>query len=135
MKNAWLAAPLLGLCVVRHYGWLAWAIEDRGTASKMLGSVAALGLLAIILHLVWERVNFLLGAVFAAYAFEELQTVLWTIAYMHEPWEVAPGQSLGSSRIEFDIGAASLLGLAWLAWKLAAPVNYDSTAEKERAGQ
>ena len=129
--NLALAVLLIGAS--RFYAWELWPPELRGTASKMLGSMAALCLIGIVYSLKPSR---LLAFVCAWYAFEELQTVICSVAYMVEPWTVPIGVSICSARIGFDLGAIGILAVAWLLFRVVnlstlTGVRNESGAENE----
>ena len=109
-----LALAMLLIGASRFYAWELWPPELRGPASKMLGSMAALCLIGIVYSLKPSR---LLAFVCAWYAFEELQTVICSMAYMVEPWAVPVGMSICSARIDFDIGAVGIMFVAFLLWR------------------
>ena len=108
--------PAVGLLLVgacRHYGWQHFPVELQGMASKGLGAAAILCLLCVVYaHAkpAWP--------VLAWWAWEECQVLLCSVAYMAEPWTVAPGVGICSSRIGFDIGAAGIMCVAYLAHRV-----------------
>ena len=108
-----LALVLLLIGATRHYGWALWRDTLRGSASKMLGALAALCLIGLVVYLAQSRVILLPAA---WYAFEELQTAICSAAYMVTPWTVPVGMSICSAKIDFDIAAVSVLLLALLLW-------------------
>jgi len=108
-----LALGLILIGATRHYGWALWPDSLRGSASKMLGALAALCLIGIVVYLAQSRVVLLPAA---WYAFEETQTAICSAAYMVKPWAVPVGTSICSARLDFDIAAVSVLLLALLLW-------------------
>lgn len=109
-----LAVALLAIGASRHYGWLLADVQHMGVASKALGAIAALCLLAIV----WANFSsWLLTPVIVWYGFEELQTAVCSVMFLIEPWHVEAGQSMCSARIGFDIGAVGIAvvgGIAFL---------------------
>lgn len=106
-----LAALLLLVGAVRHYGWQAFPGALGGVASKGLGGAAAVTLLFVIysLHKHW----FLLPVV-AWYAYEDALVAICSAAYLIEPWYVPPGEAMCSARAGFDFGALSITIVAAL---------------------
>lgn len=110
------AAFLLLVGASRHYLWPHFPAELQGMASKGFGAAAVLCLLAVV----WRQgPSRSLGWVLAWWAWEELQVVLCSLAYMHTPWSVEPGQGICSARIGFELGAAGILAVAALAHRLS----------------
>lgn len=97
-------------------------------ASKGLGGALVLFLLAVLWHLS-SRSRWLLAAVLCG-AWASLQTVLCSVAYMLQPWEVPPGVGICSARVDLDLGAFGLLFAAWFALK-ASPVKVDTIPTKD----
>lgn len=126
--NSRLAFGLLLIAAARHYLWAAWPDALRGTASKMLGAMAALCLIGIVIHLAQSKAVTLAGAY---YAFEETQTAICSAAYMVDPWPVAVGQSICSARLDFDLGALGVMLLAFALWRTVR-VTYIQEAQGER---
>lgn len=116
-----LAALLLLVGTSRHYGWLVVDPQFRGIASKALGSIAALCLIAIIWHHFSSK---LVSMVLAWYAFEEFITASCSVMYLIDPWPIEAGQSICSAKVDFDIGAAGIFVVGFLAYKL---VNSNGT--------
>ena len=111
--------PVIGLLLVgamRHYLWPHFPAELQGMASKGLGAAAVLCLLFVVWRQSPSRP---LALVFAWWAWEELQIVLCSVAYMHTPWTVEPGQGICSARIGLDIGAAGILAVAAITHNLS----------------
>jgi hypothetical protein len=114
-----LAAALLLVGVTRHYGWdLLDDPSQRALMSKALGGAASLYLLLTVYSL--APVSGWLTAVTLWWAWEDVQIVLCSLAYMRWPWHVDPGQPLCSAAVGFDIGAATIVGIAFLAYRLQA---------------
>ena len=111
-----VAAALLGISIVRHYGWDWFPAESRGVASKGLGGVALLSVVWIVYALIPARP---VAVVAALWSWQELQVALCSFAYIYSPWPVQPGQAICSAIAGFDIGAASLIAIAFLARCLA----------------
>ncbi len=97
-----LASALLLIGALRHYGWALVPVELAGVASKGLGAVAILSLLALL------QPKGIAALVAAWIAFEELQVLICSAMWMREPWHVEPGQAMCSAYVGFDIGAISL---------------------------
>lgn len=121
-----LAAALLTLCAARHYGWALVDPEIAGIVSKMLGSIAAIGLLAII----WMQsrpVGLIAFIVGSWYAFEELQTVVCSALYLIEPWAIKPGQAMCSAKVGVDIGLVGIIAISAFCVLIARNNNHDNT--------
>ena len=110
-----LAAGLLAVAAARHYLWQHFAIEAQGMASKGLGAAAVLVLLAVVWHGNKSRP---LALVLCWWAWEEMQVLLCSFAYMQAAWVVEPGQGICSAAVGFDIGAAGILAVAAIAHNL-----------------
>jgi hypothetical protein len=106
LEAAGLAAALLLIALARHYGYVPFPPEMRGMVSKGLGGVAILALLSAVASMWRHRLVWLACAY---WAFEELQVVLCSAAYIVEPWSVAPGQSICSAKAGFDLGAVGIM--------------------------
>lgn len=114
-----LAAVLLLIAAARHFGWEWFPPEMRGSVSKALGAGAILCLVWVAMALQRKELRSReLWAVALWWTFEELQVVVCSTAYAVKPWAVPVGQSICSARIDFDIGAVSLMLVAWAAWRL-----------------
>jgi hypothetical protein len=124
-----MAAIALAIVAAVNYGWGLFAPETRGIASKALDAAAILCLLCWVYSLKPSRS---LGVVLLYGAYEQLQTVLCSVAYAFESWEVPEGESICSARVDFDIGAISVILLAVVLLKVAHPVRLDSTEEKTK---
>ena len=107
-----LALLLLVICAMRHYGWDFFPAELKGLASKGLGGIA---LLAMVVIVAAQNRDLCVKLVAAWWAFEELQVVLCSFAYMAAPWPVEPGQALCSARLDIDMGAIGIVAIAWIA--------------------
>lgn len=110
-----LAICLLAVLVLRHYGWDIAPPELAGVASKMLGAIESLCLLAVIAYAfrhpaVW--------AVAAYGAWEHGQTAICSAAYMARPWHIEPGEPMCSSGIGFELGAIGITTAAALLYWL-----------------
>lgn len=119
-EAAGIAVALLLVAVMRHYGYVILPPELRGVGSKALGSAAALALLSGIV-IAWRHSLVFLAA--AYYAFEELQSLLCSLAYMLEPWPVKVGQSLCSAKAGFDLGAVGIMLAGLVLWLIVNPAN------------
>jgi len=106
--------------VLREVAWAWFPVELQGMASKGLGALLVLVLLAAVWRLS-PRSGWLTAAM-AYGAWSALQTLLCACAYMAEPWTVPPGQGICSARVGFDLGALGLLAAAWFALR-ASPVS------------
>ena len=114
-----LAAELLLIAALRHYGWALLPAELQGMASKGLGAAAALVLLSVVWRL---RPSKILLPVLLWWAWEELQTLICAAAWIIDPWTVPPGVGICSARIGFDLGATGILAVAIIAYRLV-PVS------------
>lgn len=128
LKNRFdLCAALLLIGAWRHYGWALFDGPTRALVSKASGAAAIVCLLLIVWGMQRSR---LLGAVLLWWAWEELQVVLCSLRFIRDPWPVEPGQAMCSARFGFDIGAAGVLMVAVLAFKLI-----QQNANKESDGR
>lgn len=120
-----LAACLLAVLVLRHYGWDAAPEHLAGVASKGLGALEALALLALVAYAfrhpaVW--------AVVAYGAWEHGQTAICTAAYMVDPWPVAPGEPMCSAAIGFELGSIGIaVAAALLFWLHLSDITVSKT--------
>jgi hypothetical protein len=106
-----LPALLLLVAATRHYAWALWPAADAGVASKMLGSLAALVLLAIVRDLIADP-SPLLARVLLWYGVHEGMSAGFAAAYLIAPWPVAEGQAIGSALLGFDLGLIGAFLLA-----------------------
>jgi len=115
-----LALGLLLVAGLRHYGWVQFPAELRGVASKGLGGVEVLALLAVVWWLIESRA---VRVVIALWAAHEAMVVVCSAWWMVEPWHVPQGQPMCSHGIGFDLGApgilAVLLAAIWITNKKA----------------
>ena len=111
-----VAAALLLISMVRHYGWDWFDDGDKGMASKGLGGVALLASAWLVYALAPHRIVL---AVAIFWSWQEWQVVMCSFSYIYSPWPVAPGQAICSAVTGFDLGAASLIATAFLARWLA----------------
>lgn len=123
-----LAAWLMAAVVLRDFGW-AWVPAGlQGMASKGLGALLVLALLAVV----WRhapRSSWLAWPIGYG-VWSALQTVLCSVAYAIEPWEVPPGVGICSARLDLDLGALALLAAALFALKASPVTSCSSPAEK-----
>lgn len=123
-----LAAGLMGLVVLRDFGWAAFEPAARGMASKGLGGLLVLVLLAVVWRMA-GRLGMPLGwlAWPVGYgAWSALQTVLCSASWLVDPWTVPEGQGICASRTDLDLGALALLVASVWAVR-ASPVRVDTT--------
>lgn len=120
------AAVFLAAGALRHYLWARFPDDLQGMASKGLGALAILFLLAVVLGS--SKAPKALVLVIAWWAWEECQVVLCSIAYMIEPWNVPPGVGICSAKTGLDIGALGILVVGYLAYYL---VRTDSMQTKK----
>jgi len=114
--------------VLRETGWSWFPHELQGMASKGLGALLVLVLLAAVWRLS-SRSGWLMAAIGYG-AWSALQTLLCSAWYMVEPWTVPPGVGICSARVGFDLGALGLLAAAWFALR-ASPVTPSSISNPE----
>ena len=110
-----LAVAMLAVGAARHYLWALVPAPMRGLASKCLGAVAILALLAVV---VWLAGSLLVAAVAAWWAAEEAQVVLCTSWYAIEPWHVPEGAAMCSAKAGFDLGAVGIVAVSVLLWRI-----------------
>ena len=122
-----MSAPvLLGMLAARHYGWAWLPVDVRGIASKALGALLALGLMWMLYKAKPSRP--LLYVVLYG-TFEELQTVICSVAYALSPWTVAPGNSICSARLDFDLGAIGVMLLTFTLLRVCQYVGLTATGK------
>ena len=114
---------LLLIGAARHYLWPHFPPELQGMASKGLGAVAILVLLAVV----WFKSDRskALGLILLWWAWEETQVAMCSVAYMFSPWSVEPGQGICHALTGLDLGALGVLFVAVLAYR-SAPVRLSS---------
>jgi len=127
-KPSALAAGVMAALVLREVGWAWFPPELQGMASKGLGGLLVLVLLAVV-WLQSARSGWLDAAI-AYGAWSALQTLLCSFAYMVEPWTVPPGVGICSARLDLDLGALGLLVAALFAMR-ASGVNVYRSAKTE----
>lgn len=111
---------LLLIGAARHYLWPHFPIPMQGMASKGLGAMAILVLLAVVWFKSGRSKS--LTAILLWWAWEETQVAMCSVAYMHSPWAVEPGQAICHALTGLDLGAFGILCVAVLAYRTA-PVN------------
>jgi hypothetical protein len=126
MKRSGIALYLLAVGVVRHYGWLVFAPELRGSASKMLGGLAVLAVIPLLYSIAPSRPLLL---VLAWWTFENAQIAICSAAHIVEPWAVEVGQSICSAKVGFDLGALGIMFAALLLARVYPPVTSNSYDE------
>lgn len=110
-----LAALVLAAGVLKHYGWDLFDPGLKGVAAKGLNSAATLALLGCVLWLAWSKT---LALISAWLAFEELQTVICTSAWLLKPWPLDPNRAMCSQRIDFDLGAVGIMLVCVILWRV-----------------
>lgn len=109
-----LATCLLAVLVVRHYGWDLAPPHLAGVASKMLGALECLALLALIAHAYRHTAVWL---VCCYGAWEHAQRAICSAFYMQRPWPLEPGEPMCSAATGIEIGAFGLaMAAALLYW-------------------
>ena len=117
-----VALYLLAVGTVRAYGYVPFDAEWRGFASKGFGGLAILALLPLIYAAYRSRAVLV---VLALIAFENLQVALCSFWYIASPWYVAPGDSICSAKLGFDLGAVGIMGVAAILWWLRQDAKSD----------
>ena len=110
-----LAALVLAVGVLKHYGWDLFDPGLKGVAAKGLNSVATLALLGCVLWMAWSKTLVIISAWFA---FEELQTVVCTSAWLLKPWPLDPNRAMCSQRVDFDLGAVGIMLVCVILWRV-----------------
>jgi uncharacterized YccA/Bax inhibitor family protein len=116
LTNRDLALIVLGIGVMRHYGYVPFEPEMRGAMSKALGGLAMVLITPLIYKAAPSRAML---AVLAWWVFESLQVFLCSTAYAINPWPIATGDSICSARLDFDFGAIGIMIAAILLWRLS----------------
>lgn len=80
---------------------------------------AGLCILGLCLRLWLLERGKILACVVAWMAFEELQVVICSAAYILTPWHVPEGMAVCSAATGFDLGALGLMAVAFIAWRLS----------------
>jgi hypothetical protein len=107
-----LALALLLLAGLRHYGWAWFPVEMRGMASKGLGGVEVLALIAVVWWLIRARAVRIVLALWAAH---EAMIVACSAWWLASPWDVPAGQPMCSHGMGFDFGAPGILAVLLVA--------------------
>jgi hypothetical protein len=124
-----LAAALLLIGAVRHYGWALFPDGHKALAAKGLNAATMLCVLALVVY-VWRSRLVILTAAWLAW--EELQVVLCSFWFMVDPWPIKQEQPMCSARAGFDIGAIGIMFVALLAYACAIPAkSYRSQEESD----
>lgn len=126
MKTIYIYVLLL--IGARNYAWSWFPAEVRGSVSKALGAFTILCLLLVLYKATPSRP---LALVVAYGAFEELQTVICSVAYAMAPWPVELGQSICSARLDFDLGAIGVMLLAFTLHIVCQPAIVDRIQKRE----
>jgi hypothetical protein len=126
MKGGSVAAVLLLVGAQREYAWPLFAPEIQGQVWNIGGAVAILALLLMLDRSGWPMMAWAVAIWFAA---EELLVVACSAAWIVSPWEVAAGEEQCTGRVGFKLGSIGIVILAWLAWKVAQPVNLSTTQD------
>lgn len=113
--------------VLREVAWAWFPPHLQGMASKGLGAMLVLVLLAAVWRLS-SRSGWLMAAM-AYGVWSALQTMLCSIAYMVEPWTVPPGVGICSARVEFDLGALGLMAAGWFSVMASSVTSYRYTKQ------
>ncbi len=109
-----LALCLLAVLVTRHYAWDIAPPELAGVASKMLGALESLALLAVIAYAYRHTAVWF---VCCYGAWEHAQTAICSWAYLLQPWPVQPGEPMCTAATGIEIGAFGLaMAAALLYW-------------------
>ena len=101
-----LALALLVVVGARHYGWQLAPVEHQADAWNILGAAAVLvGFGAAML----DCKDSVTSLMFAALGAHEVAVIVASVAYIVDPWPMAPGQAMLSSWAGFEL--AKLGGL------------------------
>lgn len=122
---------LLLVGAARHYLWPHFPVAMQGMASKGLGAMAILILLAVVW---WQSDRSrLLTAILLWWAWEETQVAMCSIAYMHAPWPVEPGQAICHALTGLDVGAFGVLFVAILSYRSIGVRHYTTNSKGKRS--
>jgi hypothetical protein len=112
-----LALTVFAVGVIRFHGWALFPAHMQGAVSKALDAATTLVLLYVIAQAFPFR---LVYAACGWWAFEACITLGFAVAYAIHPWPVAPGQSIASALLGFDLGTVTVPILAivgaYLVW-------------------
>ena len=109
------ALIVLAIGVLRFYGYVPFDPELRGIVSKALGGLCMVLVAPFIYRAYPSRA--MLG-VLAWWSYESVQVVICSVAYAIQPWDVPTGQSICSSRLDFDLGAIGALLIGLILWRI-----------------
>ena len=127
MSRSNTAVYALAAIGARNYLWTIFEPAVRGSISKALGAAALLSILWLLYRASPSRA---MWYVFLFGAFEELQTIICSVAYAIQPWVVPVGESICSARIDFDLATVGVMLLAFTLHRICQPVMSDSTKDK-----
>ena len=121
-----LAAALLLIGVLRHYGWELVRPEWQAQVWNISASV-------VIVPLLWAVAYKWRPTVLIAlwWTFEELQVMICSTWWLVRPWSVPKGEAQCSALIGFDL---SSVGLAWVAAILLMSIVSSSNYLKKKRG-
>jgi hypothetical protein len=100
-----VVAALLLLGVLRHYSWELFDPEIQAQVWNAVGSMVIVTFLlatvsrATLLVVIW-------------WIAEEAQTILCSIGWIFQPWQVKPGEAQCSALLGFDLSSAGLLAVS-----------------------
>jgi len=123
-----LAAIMLAVGFLRHYGWDVFPEEHQGAASKGLGGVAMAYLIFLVAGMARDRWVWLVSA---WWIWENLQVAICSFWFIASPWHIEPGQAMCSAKLGFDLGAVGMLIVAVMMWRLQGLVG----RKEEGAGE
>lgn len=106
------AALLLLLCVMRHYGWTLAPESLAGVASKGIGAIVILSLLATLRPVF---ANGLTWCIAGWWACNEIMVAGCSGAWMIRPWAVRTGYPMCSEWIGVDLGLIAAVFVAVIA--------------------
>ncbi len=118
------ACVLLALFAARHFGYYAFDGQDRAQAWNISGAVTSLLLAAAAFRTVPTKT---VALIFAWIAFEEVQVIVCSAAWIIHPWTVQTGSDQCSSLVGLDIASLGMIAIVFLLWRL--PVRVDSDGD------
>ena len=118
-----IAAALLLLGVIRHYGWeLAPPAIQAQVWNACAAIVMSIFLVALVSRDTWPVAVWWIA--------EETQTLLCSIGWILSPWEVKEGEAQCSALLKFDLSTLGIFAVAMIL--LCQATNIGGSKKKEK---